>query len=236
MQRDTLACAHRGLSAEQPENTLAAFRAAIEAGAQAIELDVRLSHDGHVIIMHDASLARTTDGTARVGDLDLKEIKTYHTSDGPVPTLDDAFTECAAWDGVWNIEIKAPLATDGVLDLMEKHGLQERLMVTSMDPSALMTVHKRSPKTPRGLIVLGPPDADDMLAADDAGCSWLMVHEEYMDANLVQTCMGAGLRLGAWTVNDVARAKDLVGLGVHMVITDRRDVLDSMQSTTALSP
>ncbi len=228
MQRDTLACAHRGLSAEQPENTLAAFRAAAEAGAHAIELDVRLSHDKHVIIMHDASLARTTDGTARVGDLDLAEIKTYHTSDGPVPTLAEAFEALADWDGVWNIEVKARRATDHVLDLMETHGLQDRLMITSMDPDSLRVVHKRSPTTPRGLIVLGPPDADDLSAAEDTGCTWLMVHGEYIDANLVQTCMEAGHRVGVWTINDVQQAKELVGLGVHMVITDQRDVLEAL--------
>lgn len=227
MKRPTLACAHRGLSAEEPENTIAAFRAAADAGAHAMELDVRLSHDGHVIVMHDANIARTTDGVGRVGDLDLKELQTHHTADGPIPTLDEVFTALADWKGVWNIELKQRKVADATLDLVEKHSLVDRTILTSMDPKALTFLRKEDPLVERGLIALGPPDKEDLAAAVDSGCTWMMIHEEYVEAAIVQEVQAVGSRVGAWTVNDVDRAKELIGMGVHMVITDTRDVLEA---------
>lgn len=230
MKRPTLACAHRGLSAEEPENTLAAFRAAADAGAHAIELDVRLTHDKHVVVMHDANIARTTDGAGRVGDLDLKELQTHHTADGPVPTLDEVFEALGDWKGVWNIELKQRNVADAALDLVEKHYLVERAILTSMDPEALRSLRTEDPLVARGLIVLGPPDEEDMDAAKDTECTWMMVHEEFVEAAIVQEVQAIGCRVGAWTVNDVDRAKELVGAGVHMIITDTRDVLEACTS------
>jgi glycerophosphoryl diester phosphodiesterase len=229
MTRPTLACAHRGLSVEFPENTLAAFRAAADAGAHGIELDVRLSHDNQVVIMHDANLARTTDGPGRIGDIDLAEIQTHLTHDGaPVPTLDEAFDALSKWNGVWNIEIKENAATPGVLELMTKHGLTDRLMVSAMDPTALAIVHRDSPATPRGLIALGQPDEDDFEAIRETGGTWLMAHGEYINEAFVKLAQAANLHVGAWTINDLARAQELAKLGVDMIITDERAVLESL--------
>jgi glycerophosphoryl diester phosphodiesterase len=229
MTRPTLACAHRGLSVEFPENTIAAFRAAADAGAHGIELDVRLSHDNQVVIMHDANLARTTDGPGRIGDIDLAEIQTHLTHDGaPVPTLDEAFDALSKWNGVWNIEIKENAATPGVLELMTKHGLTDRLMVSAMDPTALAIVHRDSPATPRGLIALGPPDEDDFEAIRETGGTWLMAHGECINEAFVKLAQAANLYVGAWTINDLARAQELAKLGVDMIITDERAVLESL--------
>lgn len=221
----TFFAAHRGLSAEHHENTVAAFRAAADAGAQGIELDVRLTHDGVVVVLHDAGIERTTDGNGRVADFDYAELVEYDTGEGPVPRLDDVFSALAEWQGQWNIEIKAHPATVGALELLAKHGLVGRCQVSSLDPRALMAAQKHMPEVPRGLITLGPPDDDDLEMAEELGCTWINVDHEYITHDLVDHWHEKGLRVGAWTVNDVDRAEALMEIGVDCIISDARDVL-----------
>ena len=92
--------AHRGASIEQPENTIAAFEAAIDAGADAVEFDVRMTVDGHAVVMHDADVSRTTDGNGLVSEMTLEEIRTLG-----VPTLEETLG-CLAGRAAADIEIK----------------------------------------------------------------------------------------------------------------------------------
>lgn len=219
----TLVCAHRGLSAKEPENTLAAFRAAADAGFDAIELDVRLTHDGHVVVMHDANIARTTDGVGRVADFDFEELRTHETADGLVPTLDETLDALADWKGTWNIEIKAWKAAPQVVAALHARDLSDRAIVTAMDPRAL------SPEFPCGLITLGPPDEDDFAAVTEAKGQWVMVDHAFITPELVASCRDAGLKMGAWTVNEPDPAEALVQAGVSMVITDTDQVLHALR-------
>lgn len=220
--------AHRGLSAEYAENTVAAMTAAAAHGFPGIELDVRRTHDGEIVVIHDADLARTTDGAGRVKDLDYDEIREYDTGEGPVPRLEDVLTALDDWAGEWNIEIKDHKATEGALATLDHHDLLQRCQVSSVDPRALMHVAKEEPDVVRGLIVLGKPDADDIDMAQDIGCTWMNCDHDFLDAAMVDMLHGEGFQVGAWTVNDVAEAKRLVEMGVDCIITDVRDVHDAL--------
>src|SRR5918992_2292030 len=92
--------AHRGASVEEPENTIAAFEAAIDAGADAVEFDVRMTADGHPVVMHDPDVSRTTDGTGLVCEVTLEELRRLG-----VPTLEDALG-CLSGRAAADIEIK----------------------------------------------------------------------------------------------------------------------------------
>jgi glycerophosphoryl diester phosphodiesterase len=221
----TLVAAHRGLSAEEPENTLAAFRAAAEAGFPCIELDVRLTHDEEVVVLHDASLARTTDGTGRVADLDYDELRSYQTAAGPVPRLDDVFAALSGWGGLWDVELKAGKAAEPVLELLRYHDLLDRCLVSAMDPRALTTMLELHPEVSRGLITLGPPDVEDLDTAQALVCDWLAVDHDFLKDPVLAQIRQRGLKVAAWTVNDPDRALHLAEAGVDMVITDTRDVL-----------
>lgn len=226
-------CAHRGLSSEFTENTVAAFQAAAQAGFQAIELDVRLTRDGEVVVLHDASLARTTDGSARVADMLYDEVRGYVTQHGPVPRLDDALAALRDWRGIWNIEAKAVAATEPAIHLLEHHGLEQRALVTSFDPAALESARSVNPAIPRGLIVMGPVEDEEVALALDLECTWLNAdHDALDDASLAQL-KAAGLKVGAWTVNDPAEAKALAAKGVSCVITDKRSVLHAFEDPAA---
>lgn len=225
------ACAHRGLSSEFTENTIASFQAAAQAGFQAIELDVRLTRDGEVIVLHDASLARTTDGAARVADMRYDEVRSYSTQHGPVPRLDDVLSTLRDWRGIWNIEVKARAATEPAIHLLEHHGLADRALVTSFDPSALETARSVNDAIARGLIVMGPVEQEEIDVAGELGCAWFNADHTDLDAKAVAALRDAGLEVGAWTVNDPVRAKDLATLGASCVITDRRAVLHALDDT-----
>lgn len=221
----TLVAAHRGLSAEEPENTFPAFHAAAEAGFPCFELDVRLTHDGEVVVIHDASIARTTDGAGRVADMDYDELCGYDTGVGPIPRLDDLLVEMAGWKGLWNIELKTHRAAEPVVDLLHHHGVAERALLTAMDPHALQTAAEHRPEVTRGLITLGPPDLDDMDVATELACDWVNVDHDFLKPGVFAMLKEKGFKVGAWTVNDVDEAVRLADLGVDCLITDRREVL-----------
>jgi glycerophosphoryl diester phosphodiesterase len=230
------ACAHRGLSAEVAENTLAAFRAAIQAGFPSIECDLRTTADGEVVVLHDSGLERTTHGSGRVGDLRYDELRRHPTEAGPVPRLDDVLAELKDWHGLWNLEIKALAATNGTIHLLEHHHALGHAQVSSMDPRALHSARAAAPDLPRGLITVGPLGEDELRVARDLECRWINADHEFLDAQAVGRVHEAGLRLAAWTVNDPQRALELSRLGVECVITDARAVHEALRGSADPKP
>jgi glycerophosphoryl diester phosphodiesterase len=222
---EVLVAAHRGLSAEYPENTLAALRAAARGGFPAVELDVRVTHDHELVILHDASIDRTTDGSGRVAEMDYDELRRYDTGEGPVPRLDDVLDALGDWPGLWDIELKAPRIATAVAELVEHHGIVERTLITAMNPRSLRPLLRHEPRVQRGLIVLGEPDEQDIAAAEAAGCTWLLPSFEHMLAERVAAWQDRGFQVGTWTVNDPVRAQALAKMGVDLIITDTSQVL-----------
>lgn len=211
---------------EVTENTIAAFQAAAQAGFRAFELDTRLTRDGEVVVLHDPTLARTTkDGNARVAEMKYDELRGYTTPHGPIPRLDDLFSAMKAWNGVWNLEVKALKSTEPMLQLAHHHGLDQRILVSSFDPEALARTRELAPKVPRAFITSGPLDDDDVRVAKELGCAWFNLKHTEMTPKVAAALRGHGFKLAAWTVNDRAEALALAHLGVSSIITDQRDVL-----------
>lgn len=142
--------AHRGAAAHAPENTLASFAAAVDAGADALEFDVHLSADGQVVVIHDPTLARTTDGEGAVAELSLARIQAADagarfTRDGRtfpfrdrgirVPTLDEVLARFPATPLL--IEVKTAAASDALRRTLDRHGAARRCVVGSFDHRAL---------------------------------------------------------------------------------------------------
>ncbi len=222
------AAAHRGLSSEEPENTLASFKAALDAGFCCLEMDLRRTHDGQVVVMHDAGIDRTTDGNGRIQDFTYKELLEFKTANGPVPRLTDVMGELTGSGIYWNLEVKAKSAVEPTIELVEEHGLEDQALVSSMSPTSLRTAKERHPDVPRGLIVLGPVDDLDIKAARDAGCSWMNLDHDFVTTELVDKIKDEGFKVGVWTVNDPDRALELTEHGAQCIITDRRDVLAAL--------
>jgi glycerophosphoryl diester phosphodiesterase len=158
--------AHRGASAHAPENTIAAFELAIAQQADAVELDVKLSADGHVIVIHDSTVDRTTNGHGKVERMTLAEIKALDAGSfrgsqfagERIPTLEEVF-EAVGKRTFINIELKNHKSRGEdlvqlVCMLVKQHQMQKRVMFSSFFPDALYKAHSYLPSVPRGLLAL----------------------------------------------------------------------------------
>lgn len=230
------ACAHRGLSAEQPENTVKAFQEAAAAGFPAMELDLRITADGEVVVLHDAGLERTTNGNGRVADMRYDDVRRHPTPVGPVPRFDDLLATMHDWHGLWNVEVKAHRATEPALELLKHHHAAGHAQISSMDPRSLETARDVAPDVPRGLITLGPVEDDYITMAKELECRWVNADHSFLTPRIVDRLHQEGLRLAAWTVNDAGRARDLSKLGVECIITDSRLVHEGLKATADPKP
>ena len=241
--------AHRGASAHAPENTLAAVRAAVARGADLVELDVQRSRDGALVLLHDESLARTTNveqvypGRApwRVADLTYDELarldagswKSREHVGEPVPTLGEAVEVLRGSRTGLLLELKAPhlhpgmvgevvAALQAVPGYVDEAVAAGRLVVESFDLAAVRRHRALDPRIPVGVLGSPPRSALPHLAtwADQVN-----PHHRRVDPAYVAQLHDLGLECLVWTVNHPAAMRRAVRLGVDGVITDRPDVL-----------
>lgn len=208
----TAVWAHRGASAAAPENTVAAFAAAVAMGADGVELDVRLTADGAPAVHHDAALP---DGR-RIADLLAAALP------AGVPLLGAALDAC---DGiVVNIEIKEPPeAADVIVAEVRRRRSHDRVVVSAFDRAAVDRVRHLDATVPVAWLVLDvPPGALEVCRA--AGYHALHPHEAVVDADLVESAHGAGVALNTWTVDDPDRIVALATMGVDALVTNVPDV------------
>ena len=158
-----LKIAHRGYSSDYPENTMLAFAKAVEGGADMVELDVHLSRDGRLVVIHDDRIDRTADGTGKVEELSLAELRRFNYNNGMarhgftgIPTLDEVIAWAPAGLTV-NVEIKSPPAgsAEGVqrlAALLARSGFVDRVVVSSFDHLALAEMKRVAPAVRRAML------------------------------------------------------------------------------------
>lgn len=218
-----LVIAHRGASAEAPENSLSAFALALEQGADGIELDVQLSADGWPIVMHDARVDRTTNGQGYVANLTLAQLRTLDGGDGrSVPTLDEVF-EAFGPALLYNVELKDRGWRDhgllaSVADRIEGHHLEDRVLVSSFNPMTIRRARRHLAKRiPVAVIRMpGLQQYAYWLASGEADHP----HHTLVDERYMAWATNRGYRVHVWTVDDPARAQRLASLGVNAIITN----------------
>lgn len=213
--RDPLIIGHRGASAVAPENSMAAFRAAIEAGADGIEFDVRLSRDGVPVIIHDDTLQRTHGLRRRVVDLTVEELRSVG-----VPSLRDLFELMSQNDLILCLEIKAssPALPDLCCELVHEFAFDERVIVECFDLKVLEKI-----TTLKTAALFEPRIYTDQSLIDRAlrvGASVLALHHRLAKPSLVEKAKLAGLRVVVWTVDDPAWVARAQTMGIEAVITN----------------
>ena len=219
--------AHRGASARAPENTLAAFRAALEDGAELVELDVHLTRDGRLAVIHDAETHRTTGTAGVVAELSMSELRRLDAGrhKGPqwageqIPELGDVF---AAVRGrlLVNVEVKCSTAAVPVLArCVAEHDMADAVLVSSFDPAVVRAVTALCPSLLAGLL-LDRPAPDPVTAARDGGAQLFHVKHTYLTPALVDLLHQAGLGVLAWTVNAPGEMRRLAALGVDAILSD----------------
>jgi glycerophosphoryl diester phosphodiesterase len=241
----TRIAAHRGGGALWPENSLLAFQNAIALGSDLVELDVHQSRDGAVIVIHDATIERTTEGAGAVGSMtaaDLRRLR-LRGPDGAlsverVPGLDEVLAVAAPSQAGLLIEIKEPAPGDRydgveerVLAAVASAGMQARVTVMAFDPRTIVRVRELAPRTRTSLLV-------DRFAVERAGVlpevtiEWARatgatdvgLDFTLLDERVVAAARRAALALGVWTVNDEATMRRMLALGVDILTTDRPDL------------
>ena len=228
--------AHRGASAGAPEHTIPAYEAALQAGADALELDVHLSADDQLVVIHDERLERTTDGRGLVREHTLQQLKRLDAGrwfgrafrGQRIQTLTEVlerFRDRAAF----GVELKGgsdvyPGIEERLLTLVQIYGVTERTLVASFDHHALRKCHDLDPEIRLGALVVGRLLAPAALAPKGL-LSALCLAAELTSERDVTACRAAGLDCYVWVVNEPLAARRFAGWGVAGLITDRPDLL-----------
>ncbi len=226
-----LKIAHRGASAYEPENTLRAFRKAIELGADMIEVDVRLSRDGHPVLMHDATVDRTTDGTGYVRDKTLAELKGLDAGHGErIPTLQEAMELVQGRCGLY-IELKEREAARPVVDAIHANGFKG-VIVGSSDPDSIGEVKRLDPEIPTSMLVR-ETDRDFIKPALAVGANYVHLCWEkksptphkLLTPELLSSLRSHGLGIIVWHEERPEEIREIKKLDVDGICSDKPDLL-----------
>ena len=226
--------AHRGAAAHAPENTLAAFELAVAQNADAIELDVKLSADGHAIVIHDPAVDRTTGVHSRVKDLPLRELRLLDAGSffsekfrgEKIPTLEEVF-EAVGKRTFINVELtnyNTPhdQLVETVCRLIKKFGLQKRVMFSSFFASNLSRANAYLPDVPRGLLAFRGLLGAWARSFGFAFGRYQALHPYFTDVTpqQVRRVHRLNRRIHVWTVNAEADMRRLFLWGVDAIFTD----------------
>jgi glycerophosphoryl diester phosphodiesterase len=234
--------AHRGASGHAPENTLAAFRKAVEMGARFIETDLQISRDARIVAIHDTVLDRTTSGHGQVHMKTLEEIRaldagSWFGSAGPdsfagerVPTLDEILVFSREQDINFYLEIKSGSAwgvEHSVVAAVRNSTAFARVVILSFDPATLDSVYRLDETVMTGFLC-EHPSSDLVERAVRLGARQLAPRGDLVTPALVKDAHEAGLQVVTWTINDSDQMRRLIAAGVDGIMTDYPDRLVSV--------
>lgn len=229
-----LIIAHRGASAHAPENTLAAFRLALEHEADGIELDAKLSVDGEVVVIHDQTVDRTTGARGVVREMTLAEMKALDAGSflgpsftgEPIPTLNEVFEEVGRKTLI-NVELTnyaspTDALPDKVAKLVIQHNLQDRVIFSSFHPMNLVRIRRQLPNTPVAILTLAGKAGQILRGFPGRWFSPEWIHPYYTDVDERSLAREhkAGRHINAWTVNAPDEMRRLFNIKIDGIITD----------------
>ena len=223
---------HRGARGEAPENTAAGFQVAMEAGVTEIELDVRLSRDGHLIVVHDANVTRTTGERGKAHHYSLSQLEVldarrntpgWHSPLG-IPSLREVVDLCGP-SMRFQFEVKGADRTilhrlaHQLVDFINQRQMNDRVVVTSSHTGFLRMLGTMTAHIERGYVAEYRYQQPTRRAVA-LGCTWLMPRHTLVTPALMRRARRRNLKVSTWTVNDLTRAERMVELGVDGIITD----------------
>ncbi|QJD58505.1 glycerophosphodiester phosphodiesterase [Pseudomonas sp. gcc21] len=228
----TILYGHRGARGEAPENTLPSFRQALDAGVTRMELDLHLSSDRKLMIIHDPTLKRTTGLRGKIAQHTAEELMQIDarfalpgwSSTCAIPSLEQLFRELSEIEH-YQLEVKSGsinqshIVLDALARLVEQFGLENKVVITSGSRTLLKVAKTSGFSLPTGLVeeygLLDP-----IRSALRYGCQFLVLNWKLCNLQRVRRAHRHGLHVSVWTVNDPALMHRLVGMGVDSIITD----------------
>ena len=229
--------AHRGYSGKYPENTMLAFEKAAEAGCDEIELDVQLAKDGTVVVIHDETIDRVTDGAGLVRDYTCEELQKFHAGSVfgdqygfvNIPTFEEYCRWAAAQTVTTNIELKTGVffyegLEEKTIAIIQKYGLEEKVMFSSFNPLSLMETKKIAPQIPCGFLV-DDPLGNAGYCCGKYGFEFYHPRGSKLTEDVLESCKKHGVGINAWTINDMGVLEKLCDWDCAGAITNYPDVV-----------
>ncbi len=227
----TLIYGHRGAKGEAPENTLVSFVQCLQHGVRRCELDLHLSRDGELMVIHDPTLKRTTGRRGKVTQHDAYDLSGYDARQGgpgwkepcPIPRLSELFEKCDFEH--WQLEVKsasrvrAARTVMAIRELAERHQMLDRITVTSSSREVLRALNRLAPEISRGLVA-EYNWLDPLKVARQYGCELLALKWTLCSPERLEKARKQGLHVSVWTVNEPALMRRLADFGVDSLITD----------------
>lgn len=215
---------HRGAAGLEPENTLRSIRRALELGVTAVEVDVHLSRDGRLVVIHDDTLDRTTNGRGRVRDFTFAELQRLDAGKGErIPSLEEV-AELVTPQAHLIVEVKAPVAGPVLTEFVRSQRLFERVHAISFWHPVVKAMKATEPRLRTGVLLVGCP-ADPAGLARAALADALVLHYAYVTPELVAQAHAAGLLVFIWNIDDIETLKPYLTLSLDGIGTNRPDVV-----------
>lgn len=222
--QNVIITSHRGAGSLEPENTLRAMQRAIALGVDQIETDVQLTRDGHLVLMHDPTVDRTTNGTGKIAELTFAEFRQLDAGHGErVPTLEETLA-LTRGKVVLQIELKGPGTALPVVQAIEAANAVDQVILTSFKHQWLIEARTLNPKLRTGAL-WGRLPADVVQQTQQLGFHALHIWHEWIDQQLVKDAHQKGLLVRAWNTDKEEDMRRLIDLGVDAIGSDRPDVL-----------
>lgn len=215
----TIIVGHRGAGRHAPENTLLSFKTAIKQGLAKTGLDVHLSKDGQVIVIHDDNVDRTTDGHGKIARLTLAEIKKLNCASGQkIPTLQEVIDLCKGKIDL-HIELKAKGTPKPVCKLFLKNGLTDRIVVISFDIKLIKEIKKINPKIVVGYL-FHRYSKRVWSYVQTVPLEYICPLSTIVTEEMITRAHFLNLKVHAWKVNEKPLGKKLIKMGVDSLGTD----------------
>ncbi len=233
----TLVWAHRGASGYAPENTMPAFEKAIEMGADGIELDVQLTKDGELVVIHDETIDRTSDGSGWVKDLTYAKLARYNYNkthpeyaNAKIPTLEEVYALVKPTGLTVNVELKSgeifyPELEERVLDLTARMGMEERVIYSSFNHYSIQKIKELDSEAKTGMLysdgIINPVSYASYVVGADA------MHPALYNLQFpgyMRDCRKHGKKVHVWTVNEEQDMRRVCEMRVDAMITNYPDL------------
>lgn len=212
---------HRGAGTLEPENTIRSFVRAEWEGVDELELDLRLSRDGRLVVMHDATVDRTTNGSGPVDELAWDQLRRLDAGAGEsVPLFDEVVDHTALR---FQAEVKSADAVTTFAATVRHRDLAERLYATSQNAAILAAIHDEVPEVELGLIV-AEPTAEITRDCEAVGASVVCPRLRSLTTDMVRSLQAAGIRVVPWPVNSAEEHATVIEHGADGFATDRPDL------------
>jgi glycerophosphoryl diester phosphodiesterase len=221
---------HRGAPADEPENTLRSFARALAAGVAAVELDVQLTQDGRLAVIHDETLDRTTNGKGPVKDFTMAALHKLDAGRGePVPSLEEVF-DLVQGKARLMVELKQPEASPALLRFFrERRAFADATVISFWHP-AVKALKEAEPRLDTGVLLVGCP-ADPAGLARAANTGTLALNYRYVNRDLVDAAHRQGIRVIVWNIDDPQILAPYLAMNLEAICTNRpRQIMDYLSN------